>query len=160
VTVVSDTTTLSELAKVGRLTLLRDLCGRIIVPREVHDELAASKRPAVQAVLAADWIDVVDVAEPGGMLAIRAETRLGLGECAAILLAEALQPQWVILDDRAARREAHRRGLPCIGTIGLLLLAKQHGLIPSVREVLDALVSHGTRIGQSLYQNALDLAGE
>ena len=50
--------------------------------------------------------------------------------------------------------------MPVIGTIGILLLAKQQSLIPSVKDVLDALMTQGTRISQKLYQDALTVAQE
>jgi hypothetical protein len=66
----------------------------------------------------------------------------------------------LLIDDLAARRVALSRNLPIIGTIGTLLLAKQQGLIPSVKEVLDALIAEGKRISQRLCQEALATAQE
>jgi len=47
--VVSDTTPLSELAKVGKLDLLRDVFGEIIIPQEVYNEVTRGNHPAVSA---------------------------------------------------------------------------------------------------------------
>ena len=158
--VVSDTTPISELAKINRLTLLRDVYQRVIIPKEVYDEVMAGPGAIPAAVQAASWIDVVTVRDSHGVLAVHVATRLGLGECAALILADELGAQRLLIDDRAGRREAKVRGLPVTGTIGTLLVAKQRGIVPSIRDVLDELRAHGTRISEQLYRDALAVASE
>jgi len=46
------------------------------------------------------------------------ESQLGLGEIEALSLAKGLHAELLITDDLAARREASRRGIPVIGTLG------------------------------------------
>lgn len=77
-----------------------------------------------------------------------------------LTLAEEIGAQRLLIDDRAGRREARARGLPVTGTIGTLLVAKQGGIIPSVRDVLDNLRAHGTRISEQLYRDAAAAASE
>ncbi|MBD1933744.1 MULTISPECIES: DUF3368 domain-containing protein [Cyanophyceae] len=158
--VVSDTTPLSELAKVGRLTLLQDIFGRVIIPLEVYNEVTTGTHPAVTAVQSASWIEVQSVTDINKVLTLQTDTGLDLGECAAIVLAQELGANRLLIDERTARREAQVRGLPVIGTIGILLLAKQRSHISSVKEVLDDLIANGTRISQRLYDDALTIAGE
>jgi predicted nucleic acid-binding protein len=160
VIVVSDTSPISELAKVGRLTILFDIYGRIFVPQEVYSEVISGTHPAVAAVQAAHWILVHPVTAAEKVATIRATTGLGPGECAAIVLAGELEADRLLIDDRAARREARARGLPLIGTVGTIVLAKQQGFISDVHEVLDELIACGMRISQQLYRDALDTAGE
>lgn len=158
--VVSDTTPLSELAKIGQLDLLRDVYGKIIIPQEVSDEVTAWGHPAVRAITSATWIEVRRVTNRQPVTSLHASSSLGLGECAAIFLAEELNATRLLIDDLAARHEAQSRNLPVIGTIGVILLAKNLGVIPAVKDLLDALIAHGARIGQQLYQDALNIAGE
>jgi uncharacterized protein len=160
VIVVSDTTPISELAKIGRLALLRDVYQRVIIPQEVYDEAMAGPHVVVAATQSATWIEVLAVSDSNKVLALHASTPLGLGECAALILAEEVGAQRLLMDDRAGRREAGRRGLPVTGTIGTLLVAKQLGFIPSVKDVLDELIANGTRISPALYGDALALVGE
>jgi predicted nucleic acid-binding protein len=61
----------------------------------------------------------------------------------------------VILDDRPARRLAQSLGLTVIGTLGILLAAKQRQLIATVQPSLDALLQHDFRISQRLYEQVL-----
>ena len=158
--IVSDTTPLSELAKVGQVYLLRDVFGQVIIPKEVHDELIRGNHPAIAALQTVDWIEVREVSDSQKVSTLRTQTQLGLGECGAIILAEELGADRLLLDDREARREALSRNLPVIGTIGVLLIAKRRGLIPSVKQILDALIAQGTYISQKLYQDVLTQAQE
>ena len=66
----------------------------------------------------------------------------------------------IILDDRKAREVAQRLGVPVTGTVGLLLKAKQEGVISAVRPLLDALDANQFRIGDALRVEALRIAGE
>lgn len=158
--VVSDTTPLSELAKVGQLNLLRDVFTEVIIPQEVYTEVTTGTHPAVAAVQAATWIQVRSVTVPQNVTALQEATKLGWGECAAIILAEEIKADQILIDDLEARRVAQSRHLPVTGTIGTLLLAKELGLISSVKAVLDALIVSGKRISPRLYQNSLRAAQE
>ena len=74
--VVSDTTPLSELAKVGQLVLLRDVFGQVIVPQEVYDEVTSGTHPAVAAVRSATWIEVRSVQDASQVVALRESTKI------------------------------------------------------------------------------------
>lgn len=158
--VISDTTPLSELAKVGQVELLQGVFGSLIVPHEVYDELTQGNHPAIVALQAVDWIEVRSVSDSQKVSTLRTQIQLGLGECGAIILAEELGADRLLLDDQEARREALSRNLPVIGTVGVLLLAKQLGLISGVRQILDDLIAQGTYISQQLYQYVLTQAQE
>ena len=67
---------------------------------------------------------------------------------------------WVDLDDRPARRVAARFGLPVIGTIGVVALAKQRRLLAAVKPTLDALIADGLFVGPSLYRDVPASVGE
>lgn len=158
--VVSNTTPLSELAKIGQLSLLRDVFDHILIPPEVSAELTAGVHPAAGLISQQQWIEVKPVSNPQAVLTLHYQTKLGLGECAAIILAEEVGAHRLLLDDRNARQQAHSRSLPVLGTVGVILVAKNLGLIPTVKDVLDALIAQGMRLGPQLYQAALATAGE
>jgi len=158
--IVSNTTPISELAKIGRLNLLLDLYGRIFIPHEVFNEVTTGSHPAAQTLPQIDWIEVRAIANSQKVIALHTHTKLGLGECAAITLAEELGASRLLIDDLAARREALSRNIPIIGTVGIILLAKKLGLISNVKEILDDLIAHGARMGRQLYLDALNVAGE
>jgi predicted nucleic acid-binding protein len=80
---------------------------------------------------------------------------LGAGETAVISLGLAEPGQIVILDDCAARRCARSLGLNIRGTLAVVMLAKQRGLIPSAAAVLRLLRSAGFRLDNEIIQRAL-----
>jgi len=86
--------------------------------------------------------------------------RLGDGEWEAITLAIEVGAGAILIDDRPARRLAETAGLSVIGTLGLLLAAKQTGLITRVRPELDKLLETSFFLGQQLYDELLHIAGE
>ncbi len=122
--------------------------------------VAAYAQLAEAVLISSNWIEVCSVSNSQKVLDLFNTTKLDLGECAAITLAQELQANLLLLDDLAARKEAQRLGLPIIGTVGILLSAKQLGLIPNIKQVLDSLIANNTRISPQLYQQTLTLAGE
>jgi len=159
-TVVSNTSPLSELAKIGRLTILREVHGLVVIPTEVWEEVTAGAHPAIDQVRAAAWIRTRNVADGRSLSRLRDETGLGLGECAAVVLALEMGADLLLIDDRAARKAAEARGLRIAGTVATLVFAKRRGIVPAVRPLLDELIAHGTRIGRSPYTDAVEFAGE
>jgi uncharacterized protein len=117
--IVSNTTPISELAKVEQLELLRDVFGQVIIPQEVYDELMVGNHPAVLAMQAANWIQVRAVIDRPSLQELQTQTNLDLGECAAILLAEELKADRLIIDEKAGRQIAKSRRLPVMGTIAV-----------------------------------------
>ena len=148
--VVSNSSSIIALDRVGQLELLSKLFNRLTVPPAVVREVAPIRLP--------EWLEVQPLTQPLGSQVLRAA--LGDGESEAISLAVEVKARWIILDDRAARRLAQSLSLPVIGTLGLLLAAKRRGLLSLVRPSLDALMSHGFRVAPTLYARVLGDAGE
>ena len=148
--VVSNSSAIIALDRIGQFQLLSGLFTQLIVPPAVVREVAPIQLPG--------WVVEQPLAQPVGPHVLRAA--LGDGESEAIRLAVELKARWIILDDRAARRLAQSLGLPVIGTLGLLLAAKRRGLVAVVRPSLDALVRYGFHVAPELYNHVLDDAGE
>ena len=110
--VVSDAGPLVYLGSVGRLVLLQDLFGRVVVPQQVWDEVvgAGAGRPGSAAVAVASWIDVRTPASSS--LTERLHRILDAGEAAAIGLCHELHADLLLCDDLEARRVAAAEGYP------------------------------------------------
>ena len=160
--VVTNSTPLIELSKINQLDLLRDVYGTILIPEEVYVEVVIDGigKPGAAEVKAAEWISRQSVTDMNQIRTLQNQYSLHLGECATIILAQEINAEQVILDDNAARREAVARGLPVIGTVGVLLIAKTQSIIPAVRPILDNLRAQGTRVSQDLYHQVIAKAGE
>lgn len=158
--IVSDTTPISELAKVGYVMLLPKLFGTVMIPEGVFNELQAGNHPVSNLVQDFSWLTVVAVKDRRVVDELQKVDGLDLGESEAIALAEEMGATQVLIDERAARRVAKQRHLPLIGTMGILLLAKRRGLLTEVKGILDQMKSQGTRISDRLYGQVLTLAQE
>jgi predicted nucleic acid-binding protein len=160
VIVVSNASPLIALAKIGRLDLLPELFESIIVPQAVYDEVVTSgaERPGVLEIRQASWIKTRSITDQSKVSYLLAE--LDRGEAEALVLAEEVSTNWVLLDETKARLVAELVGLHYIGTVGLLLLAKQLGKLAFLRPVLDELRANQFYISQKVYQAVLEEAGE
>lgn len=153
--VVADASPLNYLVLIGHVDVLRQMYGRVVVPAGVVAELKApGSPPAVRAWVIAhpDWIEVrhVEVPAEAGLDAVDE------GEAEAIVLAEALRPNVLLLiDDRDGRREAARRGIATTGTLGLLNDAAERDLI-DLAEVLDRLSETTFRASPTLLRELLE----
>jgi predicted nucleic acid-binding protein len=129
--VVSDTSPLTALLTVGEAGLLSRLFGDVIIPEEVRDELARSHSslPA--------WIKVEAVKNTAE--AVRLSQIVDKGEAEAIELAKELHADRLLIDERKGRRLAMQEGVPVIGLLGVVILAKRQQLIPSARTLLHRL---------------------
>ncbi|MDF0675213.1 MAG: DUF3368 domain-containing protein [Nitrospira sp.] len=140
------------LARIGSLGLLRQLTDQIVIPEAVYAESAsrAAGRPGSIEIGQADWI--VHRTVENQALVQQLRTHVGLGEAEAIILAREIGADAiVVLDDATARRLAEQEGCRVVGLLGLLVLAKQRGLLSAVRPLLDAMRSNGFFVSEKLY---------
>ncbi len=124
--VIADTGPLHYLVLIDAVDVLPQLYGRVMIPAAVRDELTHTNSPAA----AKRWIgDLPQWCEIRSAASVPVAAGLGPGEAEAIALAQEVGADLILLDDRAARAEALRRGLLIAGTIGVLADAANHDLI-------------------------------
>lgn len=153
--VVADTSPLLHLARVGRLDLIPAAVGPVIVPRTVWSELIqpGTRAEVVNAIRAATWIGVRDDPAP-------VDLGLDPGETAAILLAEELSADALLIDERCGRGVAAGRGIAVIGTLGVLAGAKRAGAVDRVAPLVAALRADGFWLADALVERFLHGLGE
>jgi uncharacterized protein len=156
----------SPLIHLARVSLLELLRGpnqgiAVTVPAVVLDEVVrgAQHDPTAGLVEAAarDWLTVVPTPTPHPDIN---RARIDAGEIAVLSVARLAHGSTVVLDDRAARAEADRLGIPKTGTLRLLLEAKELGIIPSVRVPLEVLRARGMRLSNDVWREVLSMADE
>jgi predicted nucleic acid-binding protein len=160
--VVSNSSPLIWLARIGRLTLLKDIFGEIVIPMRVHEESVLRKR-SPDAVLIGraveeGWIKVSEE-RMGEADALADVSGMHLGEAEAILLAQRLETE-LIIDEREASATAQMFGVRPMGTIAVLLLALAKDLLTlqEFRESLDSLLTSGFWLTVDVYNESLEAA--
>jgi predicted nucleic acid-binding protein len=160
-TIVSNTSPISNLAAIGQLPLLQQIYSRITIPTAVANEIAKVGTIYTQAaaVPTLSWITIQPVTDTTTVHKLRAE--LDEGESEAIALAVELDAELLLIDEQLGRKSALEYGLDMTGLLGVLLEAKSQGLISSVKPMMDDLVIQARfRVSQQLYAEVLHLAGE
>src|SRR5487761_123497 len=152
---VSNTTPLRYRISIGHENLLGQLFEKVFVPVAVHEELTESKTPenVRRGILSLPaWFEVRTVREaPASAFPVI----LHRGEREAILLAETLRSDVLLIDEQIGRSIALRRKLPLSGTLGVLERADTMGLVANFPEVLKQLKTSGFFIAESLEQQLL-----
>ncbi len=147
------------LTHVGLLEALDEPGVPVVVPDRVIDEIGArgASDPAVIALGAAPWIRVVPTPPIPKEVS---DWGLDPGESAVLAVALESPGSQAILDDLDARHCAASLGVPTQGTLGLLVVARQLGLIAEVRPLVDRLRQAGFYMSQKLADRVLRAAGE
>ena len=150
---VSNTSPISNLLRVGAVDLLFKLFDEVWIPPAVASELLRfhAELPARLCILAPT--------NTGRVQQLR--DQLDDGEAEAIVLADELGTDWLIIDEKPGRRVARAEGIPLLGVAGLLLKAKQQRLIAAVAPYLDELDQvAGFFLGKDVKAEVLRRAGE
>ena len=162
--VISDTSTLIHLVNIGRLGLLKDFFGQLVVPPAVWKEVVdlGEGRSGAEEVRRAESSGWMTVEAPSDNAFVRALSReLDDGEAEVIALAVERKADLILVDETEARRVADLYGIPKTGIIGLLLKAKREKIIGLLKPELDRLVyQSGFWVSHGLYQQTLEAAGE
>ncbi|MBD2770607.1 DUF3368 domain-containing protein [Iningainema sp. BLCCT55] len=111
-----------------------------------------------RAVQTLNWIETRRVTNLALLQSL--QINLDLGEAEAIALAVELNAVRLIIDERRGRKEAIKLGVQVTGLLGILLTAKQQGLVPLVQPILDDLIANDFWVRKELYTEVLLLAGE
>ena len=148
-------------ARVNRLPLLRDLFDEVWIPPKVADECfrrdpSRPGAPALNAILG-HWLHEIAPTDRELVQALALDLDGGEAEAIALAMEHDLL---LLIDDLTGRDAARARGIAILGCVGILGLAKRHGLPALVKPTLDDLVAHGLRMSRRLYGNVLTAAGE
>ena len=151
--VVSDTSSVSALLRIGQGELLARLYGEVLIPGAVRDELL------VFFPQLPEFLHCRAVADTNAVDRLRRE--LDLGESEAIVLAQETHEAILLIDELKGRRVAEREGVPIIGLMGVLLQAKREGIILMIRPLLEQLQTEADfRLSAAFKDSTLKRAGE
>jgi predicted nucleic acid-binding protein len=147
--IISDTSCLILLHKLERVELLKSLFEEIRITQVIADEFEIS---------VPDFIIIENPKDKNYQRIL--ESSLDSGEASAIALALEKENPLLIIDDNKGRREAKHLGIKFTGTMGVLLIAKEKGLIHSISEILEEIQKTDFRLSKELVDEIKLKAGE
>lgn len=160
-TVISDTTPIISLIKINRLDLLEKLFGEVLIPEAVYRELTTNALFENEAIIvkASAFLKTSAVQNRKSLQLLQAASGLDDGESEAIILADELKSDVLIMDERKGRKVAQKLGIKITGTVGVLLQAYSETMISSdeIKAYLDRLKNSNIRLSESLIQKALEI---
>jgi len=158
--IVVNSTPLISLAIINQLDLLPQIFGEVIVPRAVCNEvfIAGKDKQGYTQLSTARGFCIVDPLNVELKRSI--VLQLDEGGAEVITIAKDKNIPLVCIDEFAGRKYASLLGLNIIGTLGVLLVAKQRGLVSELKPLCDKLLKSERHISQHLYAEVLHKAGE
>ena len=124
--VIADTGPANYLILIGHIDLLPRMFERVVLPAAVEAELSNSLAPPAVRRWIAEFPAWLEIARTP---AVTLSTGIHKGEAAANALATAMHADLLLIDDRRGIRAAKQSGLRVTGTLGLLDLAAERGLV-------------------------------
>lgn len=151
-TIISNASPLIGLARIEKLDILRKLWSEIVIPEAVYREtvIRGSGKHGADIIEDAcrEWIQVVSVKNRSEVEALQA--MLDEGEAEVVTLGQEMDADLVLLDNREPRMFARTVNLKVIGTIGIIIMAWQKGLLKEPLEVINKLKANGFWIADQL----------
>ena len=160
--IISNTSPLIYLAKLNKLELVRELFNKIIIPKEVYDEVIKGKEEK--------YFDAIKIENSvkNGLIEVKEITigkelkefapEIDIGELSVIQLALKLKPEMILIDDASARAIAESFGFNVKGTLYVLLKGFRKKMIDKkqIKILLNDIVTAGFRISSELYGGVLE----
>jgi predicted nucleic acid-binding protein len=156
--IVCDSSPLFALAICDELHLLEQMYDTVLIPEAIYNEVSVSGKPNADKIQEWAHKKVARVKDDDFIQALA--EMLDRGEAEAIALYKEKNADYLLIDERKGRKIAESYDVKIIGTLGLLLLAKQNGLLESVKPCLELLQQSTIRITPELYKMTLQRAGE
>ena len=152
--VIGDSSALVTLAVVNQLELLEKLYDNLYIPQAVFDEVTQIGKPQSNKLrqFLQGKVKQVDLT--------LTHLGLGLGELEAITLYKKLDADVLLIDDNRAKKYASLNGVKVIGSLGILVKAKEQGHVEKVKPFLDEIQKSEVYISQKLIEKVLEICGE
>ena len=158
--VVSDTTPLISLMKIGRLGLVEQLFREIQIPDAVYTELITNPQFSAEAkqIQNSSFIKRVVIEDSKSADLLRRATGLDRGESEAIILSDTYHADLLLMDEVKGRQVAKQMGLHLMGSVGMLRVAYEEKLFSydDIIECIEVLRVNGRHISDRLYKQLLE----
>jgi len=152
--IIGDSSALIALSAMDRLDILEKLFNKVYVPKAVYDEVTKSSKAESKKLKLFLKDKVIEVKSH------IVKIGLGKGELESIVLYQELNAKFLLIDDKRAKKFAQLNSINTIGSLGVILLAKESGLIDSVKKDLEKLKDKNLYISKELINKVIKLAKE
>ena len=160
--IVSDTGPIIALALLNLIKDMPDIIGEIIIPYTVYQECICDlAKPAAQKIqyeFDRGKLKIQEISTPA--LLNEYTLLLDKGESEAIALYQEIHADYLLIDEIKGRKAAEKQQITIIGTLAILVKAKEKSIIPLIKPMLEILLSHNYRLSKSLIQYILQRCGE
>jgi len=156
---VMNTSPWISLSLCGQTDLLNSLYENVLIPPAVKEEIIAGGKSqvGVQELESTTWLQIMEIKDSTKISLLH---ELDRGEAEVIILAKEQRVDEVIIDEKVARMQARVLGLKVVGTPGLLLRAKNRGLIHEIRPSINMILQEGIYIHENVVRGILQEARE
>lgn len=147
-------------AAMDSLEWLPSLYGRVWIPYEVSREIAAGGKDNPESLALSAINQEIKIAERERPLPVALLRELDPGEADVIHTALQNGIDTVAIDEKAGRRVARIHGLKVTGSLGILLKAKNHGLVTNISDCISRMRERGIWMSDELVAAVIRQAGE
>lgn len=147
--IVVNSSPLIALTCIDKIGLLKDLFHDIYIPQEVYQEIVINGKNILVESSIHKYGYIVKRVNNQRSIDLLTEI-LDKGEAEVLTLANELSIKNVLIDELRGRRIAEKQELSVIGSLGILLLAKQKKLIPNLKSCIELMQSNNIRISEKL----------
>ena len=134
--VIADSGPIFSLALIDKLELLNSLFDDIKIPQAVWDEISIDDTKPFHKRICIFFKDKISQIKGFNDLTFV----MDYGESQSVILYKELQADFLLIDDKKARNIAENLGINCVGTLGLLSIAKDKGLIDNLKTIFEELI--------------------
>ena len=155
---VVNSTPIISLYDIGKLDILSKMYTTVYIPHGVYEEVCIDGDINKSVLLSFTNFSIQHITNENAKKYFK--TALHKGEVEVMILADELDTDICIIDDRLAREYAKYLGLTVTGTLGLLMKSKERGILDLVTPCMDLMIQNDIYIGKFLYENIKKLVNE
>jgi len=136
--VIADAGPIFSLAIIDKLELLNHLFDEIKISKAVWEEVTLDKTT--------EFYNKIELFFKSKVVKIKGFNELTFvmdyGESESVILYKELNADFLLIDDKKARKIAENFDIKCIGTLGILSVAKDKGLINELRPIFKTFLKN------------------
>jgi len=154
--IISDTGPIISLATIDKLKILNSLFDEVFIPKAVWEELTRDDTKDFNRRIFDYFKDKIKEISVNNELAFI----MDYGESEAVKLYKELNADFLLIDDKKARKLAENFDIKCVGTIGILSIAKENGVIDKLHPLFETFLKNKRFYSIKLLNSILKKYGE